>query len=86
LAVLRVPTIVTVRNIHVAIYSNDHPPPHVHAIKRDGALAKFDLNCPDGPVALVEQAGFRAAEIAEIGTAVAADLSTICAKWRTIHG
>jgi hypothetical protein len=70
----------------VAIYSNDHPPPHVHAIRRGGALAKFGLNCPEGPVTLVAQAGFRAAEIAEIGEVVAARLSTICLKWSAIHG
>jgi hypothetical protein len=48
-----VPTVLTIRNVRVAIYLNDHPPPHVHAIRRGGALAKFELNCPDGPVTLV---------------------------------
>jgi hypothetical protein len=70
----------------VAIYSNDHPPPHVHAVRRDGALARLALNCPNGPVMLVGQTGFRAAEIAEIGTAVALALPAICTKWRAIHG
>lgn len=82
----RMPTVLTIRNIRVAIYTNDHPPPHVHAIRRGGALAKFELNCPDGPVTLVGQAGFRSVEIVEIGTAVAADLPAMCAKWRAIHG
>jgi hypothetical protein len=81
-----VPTVLTIRNIRVAIYSNDHPPPHVHAIKSGGGRAKFELNCPDGPVRLVEQAGFRGAEVAEIGAALAAELSAICAQWRRIHG
>jgi hypothetical protein len=83
---LDVPTVLTIRNIRVAIYSNDHPPPHVHAIGRDGARAKFTLNCPDGPVVLVEQVGFRSKDIAEIGQAVAAELSAICAAWEAIHG
>jgi hypothetical protein len=81
-----VPTVLTVRNIRIAIYSNDHPPPHVHAVRRGGALAKFALNCPGGPVNLLEQAEFRAAEIAEIGAVVATSLSAICAKWKLIHG
>jgi hypothetical protein len=81
-----VPTILTLRNIRVAIYSNDHPPPHVHAIKRDGARAKFVLNCPNDPITLVEQMGFRAAEIAEVGAAVAENLESICAQWRAFHG
>ena len=80
------PTILRLRNIRVVIYSNDHPPPHVHAIKPDGARAKFDLSCPNGPVTLVEQMGFRAAEIVEVGAAVAENLVSICAQWRVIHG
>jgi hypothetical protein len=75
-----------IRNIRVVIFSNDHPPPHVHALRRDGARAKFDLNCPDGPVVLTEQAGFRVADIVGIGEAVAAELPALCATWRKIHG
>jgi hypothetical protein len=76
----------TIRNIRVAIYANDHPPPHVHAIRRGGGRAKFELNCPYGPARLVDQAGFRLVEITEIGAVVAAQLETICAEWRRIHG
>jgi hypothetical protein len=76
----------TVRNIRVAIYPNDHPPPHVHAIGRGGALAKFELNCPEGPVVLVGQSGFRASDVTDVGHAVAAALPALCAKWRAIHG
>jgi len=75
-----------IRNIRVAIYTNDHPPPHVHAIRPDGARAKFDLNCPDGPVRLVDQKGFHLTEIMEIGAAIANELKPICAEWRRIHG
>lgn len=80
------PTVLTIRNVRVAIYANDHPPPHVHAIKPSGARAKFELNCPQGPVRLVEQTGFRRAEVAEIGAIVAAALDDVCAQWRRIHG
>jgi hypothetical protein len=81
-----VPTVLTIRNIRVVIYSNDHPPPHVHAIRRDGARATFLLNCPDGPVVLTSQTGFRAADISEIGRSIAAELPAICAKWSTTRG
>lgn len=80
------PTVARVGNVRVAIYANDHPPPHVHAIRRDGAWARLALNCPDGPVALIDQSGFRRAEIAVIGRVVAADLESICEQWRRIHG
>jgi len=81
-----VPTVLTIRNIRVAIYANDHPPPHVHAIRPGGGRAKFELNCPNGPVRLVDQTGFRRTEIVEIGAAVAAQLEAICGEWRRIHG
>lgn len=81
-----VPTVLTIRNIRVAIYANDHPPPHVHAIRRGGGRAKFELNCPDGPVRLVEQAGFRLVDIKEIGALIASSLEAICDEWRRVHG
>jgi hypothetical protein len=80
------PTVLQFRNVRIAIYSNDHPPPHVHAIRPDGAMAKFALNCPRGPVNLIDQAGFRRSEIVAIGSAVAKELAEICAKWSLIHG
>jgi len=70
----------------VAIYANDHPPPDVHAIRRGGGRAKFELNCLGGLVRLVEQTGFRLVEITEIGAAGAVQLETICAEWSRIHG
>ncbi len=70
----------------MAIYANDHPPPHVHAIKPGGGRAKFELNCPHGPVRLVEQTSFRRTEIVEIGAKIAAQLETICIQWSRIHG
>jgi hypothetical protein len=76
----------TIRNIRVAIYNNDHPPPHVHAIKPGGGLASIELNCPDGPVRLVEQVGFGRSEIVEIGDAVAKNLEMMCGEWSRIHG
>jgi hypothetical protein len=81
-----VPTVLTIRRIRVAIYTNDHPPPHVHAIRPGGGRAKFELNCPDGPVRLVEQIGFGRAEVGEIGNGVAERLAWICAEWSRIHG
>jgi hypothetical protein len=75
-----------VRNIRVVIYSNDHPPPHVHAVRGNDARAKFNLNCASGPVQLVGNEGFKKAETTEIGEAIAASLENICRKWSEIHG
>jgi hypothetical protein len=81
-----VPTVLTLGRIRVVIYTNDHPPAHVHAVRGDEARARFELNCPDGPVQLIEHDGFTLAEINRIGRAVAETLAAICARWREIHG
>ena len=80
------PTVLRLRNIRVVIYSNDHPPAHVHAVRGDVARARFALNCPNGPVELMDQQGFRLTEIRELGRAVAGALADACSLWRTLHG
>ncbi|EGF93210.1 hypothetical protein ABI_16500 [Asticcacaulis biprosthecium C19] len=80
------PTVLTIRNIRVAIYTNDHPPPHVHALKGNQAEARFKLNCPEGPVELWDHEGFRLSELNEISAAITDHLGDICRKWREIHG
>lgn len=80
------PVVTRVRGVRVVIYPNDHPPPHVHAIRRDGAWARLALNCPAGPVTLMDQAGFHISELREIGEAVAVDIAAICDEWRPLHG
>jgi hypothetical protein len=62
--------------VRVALYANDHPPPHIHAIRRDRAWPRLALNCPDGPVTLIDQSGFR----------LVADLASICERWKVLHG
>jgi hypothetical protein len=42
------PTIKRIDGLRVMIYSNDHPPPHVHVIGADRE-AVFELHCPAGP-------------------------------------
>ena len=67
------------------MFTNDHPPAHVHAVGPD-CTAKFELNCPEGPVRLLEQDGFTRAVLSEIGEAIADRLSDCCAAWEEIHG
>ena len=71
--------------LRVVVFTNDHPPPHVHVVGPD-RTAKFALNAPDGPVALVEHIGFRIAELNTIAAEIARHYDACCAKWRTIHG
>jgi len=80
------PTVLKLRNIRVAVYTNDHPPPHVHALTGNEAEARFVLNCLDGPPELWDYEGFKLAELNEIGALIAANLEFVCAKWREYHG
>jgi hypothetical protein len=47
------PKVVEEKGYAIVIFTDDHDPPHVHAIK-DGKMAKFSLS----PVALLESKGF----------------------------
>ncbi|UDF05688.1 DUF4160 domain-containing protein [Asticcacaulis sp. AND118] len=80
------PTLLTLRNIRIAIYTNDHPPPHVHALKGNEAEARFRLNGSQGPVELWDHEGFKLSELNEIGALIAENLEAICEKWSEIHG
>lgn len=74
------------RRFRVAVNSNDHPPPHVHAFGK-GCEARFKLNCPDGPVELWDHDGpWTRTHIAELGEEIAAELTGCCDAWRDIHG
>lgn len=80
------PTILKLRNIRIAVYTNDHPPPHVHALKGNEAGARFLLNCPDGPARLWDHEGFKLAELNEIGVLITENIGFVCAKWSEYHG
>jgi hypothetical protein len=68
----------------VVVYPNDHRPAHVHVV--DGAEAVFDLNCPEGPVELRENYGFRSGQIAAIEAELNGAVGTLCQAWSAIHG
>jgi hypothetical protein len=69
----------------VTIYTSDHPPPHVHVIGANGE-AVFMLNCPSGPAALRETAGFTARAIRQTAAALSPHIPALCLDWSRIHG
>lgn len=74
------------RRYQVRVYSNDHPPAHVHAVGK-GLDARFKLNCPEGPVELWDFAGpWRLPDLNELGVEIAEKLGACCEKWSEIHG
>lgn len=78
------PTILRIRGLRVAIYPNDHQPKHVHVVGAD-CRAVFQLNCPDGPLELREQEGFRIAELRKLEREIAPNLASLCEAWGEIH-
>ena len=79
------PTVLRIGALRVAIYPNDHRPAHVHVIG-DGHEAVFQLNCPAGPVALRENYGFPAHDLARIASVLLDNLAALCRAWESIHG
>jgi hypothetical protein len=79
------PTVHEFDGFRVFIPTNDHRPAHVHVAKA-GNEAVFVLNCPDGPVSLRENYGFKASQLNAIERELNPTTNALCAKWESIHG
>lgn len=76
----------SVRRYRVAVNSNDHPPPHVHAFGK-GCEARFKLDCDAGVVELWDYAGdWTLSHLTELGGEIADQLAECCRIWSEIHG
>jgi hypothetical protein len=80
-----VPTILRFRGFRIMIYTEDHGPAHVHAVKGN-KYAVFLLRCPSGPITLRENAGLRKRETAALRRFLSDNLGLLCAAWEKIHG
>ena len=78
------PTLHRFDGLRVVVYPNDHRPAHVHVV--DGSEAVFHLNCPNGPVQLRENFGFRSGQIAAIEVELNGRVEALSVGWRVIHG
>ncbi|MGA9773684.1 MAG: DUF4160 domain-containing protein [Blastocatellia bacterium] len=63
------------------IYTNDHTPMHVHALKGDGE-AKINLS----PVDLVEVWGMKKSDARKAKAITVEHQDYLIEKWREIHG
>jgi Domain of unknown function (DUF4160) len=79
------PTVLVFQGLDARIYTNDYRPAHVHVVG-GGCEAKFQLNCPDGPVEMVENFGFSRRQARQILEALQEALGYLCEEWRRIHG
>ncbi|PTB23745.1 DUF4160 domain-containing protein [Paraburkholderia caribensis] len=79
------PTVIRFEGLRVAIYTNDHPPPHVHVLGPNRE-AIFELNCPNGPVSLRESYNFTGRELQGVADLLNGNIPDLCKKWGDIHG
>ena len=79
------PTVLAIFGLRVVIYPNDHRPAHVHVIG-NGCEAVFNLHCPKEPPELRENYAFSRKDVVKLADELAANLATLCDKWRQIHG
>lgn len=78
-------TLFRIGSWRIMIYTHDHAPSHVHLVGPDGR-AKIALNCPDGPLALIDSRGIDAGTLKNALDQIQAELVALCREWRSIHG
>lgn len=79
------PTVLRLGALRVVVYPNDHRPAHVHVIGQ-GLEAVFELNRPQGGIALRENYGFSRSAIAKINRGLLRNLAALLTAWEGIHG
>jgi len=67
------------------IYTQDHGPAHVHAV-RGTDLVVFLINCSKGSVGVRGNTRVRSSMVRELQTFVSDNLTLICESWRLLHG
>ena len=79
------PTVLRLGALRVAVYPNDHRPPHVHAIGQ-GHEAVFEMDGPNGTIELRENYGFSRRDLAAIERGLLRNLALLLNEWEKIHG
>jgi hypothetical protein len=79
------PTILRQSGFLVVIYPNDHPPPHVHVLRKDGR-AKILLKVNDRSNDVVEVFGFSMKQTMDALKIVIEANQRLLLAWRKIHG
>ncbi len=74
------PTVLREKGFQVVIFSNDHPPAHVH-VRRSGKVARIRLE----PVEALHNHGFNTRELGNILTIVQDNQDVLLEAWDSIH-
>ena len=78
------PTVMRIDGLRVAIYSNDHRPPHVHVMGA-GREAVFLLNASGETPTLRGNLGFTTGELNRIAAILAENSVRLRAEWERLH-
>jgi hypothetical protein len=78
-------TVLRYRNLRLAIYSNDHPPPHVHVLGPDGE-ARIAIGDDHTPPEIWDFHGMPVRQVIIALRQVARHQTELLAAWRKIHG
>lgn len=79
------PTIHRESGFAFRIYTHDHEPPHVHAV-RDGEVAKISLGDEDEAAEVLEVGDMRDRDVIRALRIVEAQWREFLQRWREIHG
>jgi hypothetical protein len=79
------PTILRFRGFRIVIFTREHEPPHVHAIRGRDFIV-FVLNCRAGPATERESKGVTRAEQRALLAFVNDNIGVLCEAWRVLRG
>ncbi len=77
-------TVHRARGLRIVIFTNDHPPAHVHVF--GNGHAKINLLGADGLPQLVWAEGMSRSELRQAMVIVEDELQKLLARWRELHG
>ncbi len=77
-------TLFRIGSYRIVVYSNDHGPPHVHAVGE--GHARFDLGQGPDAVCLMEQGGVSIRDLRRIAGAIVDRHAECISGWRKFHG
>jgi len=83
--IISMPTVLRIRQLRIAIYLNDHGPPHVHVIGKN-CHAKIKFGGAGEKPSIVENNGLREKEPALALEMIESEQWLLRRRWREIHG
>jgi hypothetical protein len=75
------PTVVRQDGYQLIIFTNDHPPPHVH-VRHSGRVARARLK----PIEILHNSGYNARELSKIRAIVEEHQALLLEAWFELHG